>query len=131
MDRRGAALLQRRLDEAADDTDAVDDGAGDLGRDCVRQAHAGWALVGKPLFRVFQEAVDGAFPSTASAASTPSSHSRTRRPNFHHLTGHYLSRIALLVTIVIDMLPAPRHCERRAELTHDERAHVGRQVADH
>ena len=27
MDRRGAALLQRRLDEAADDTDAVDDGA--------------------------------------------------------------------------------------------------------
>ena len=44
MDRRGAALLQRRLDEAADDTDAVDDGAGDLGRDCVRQAHAGGRL---------------------------------------------------------------------------------------
>lgn len=45
---------------------------------------------GKPALQVFQEAVDGALPSTASAASMPITNSRMMRGNFHHLTGHYL-----------------------------------------
>ena len=35
------------------------------------QGHAVWALVETPVSRVFQEAVDGALPSTASSASMP------------------------------------------------------------
>ena len=69
MGRGRTPLLQRGVDEAADDAGAVDHGAGDLWRRSRKRKTRG-GRCGKPV-RVFQAAVDGDLPSTAAAASTP------------------------------------------------------------
>jgi hypothetical protein len=88
MGGRRAALLQCGIDEATDRASTAGDGAGDLRRDRVTEGSRCGRLW-KPLSG-FQAAVDGAFPSTAAAASTPRELREDVR-ELHHLTGHYPS----------------------------------------
>ena len=74
MGGRRAPVLQRGVDEAADDAVAADDGAGDLRRDRVTR-RSRWGRLWKPLSGSKQRWTV-LFPSTAAAASTPWSNSR-------------------------------------------------------